>query len=124
MAHDYTFSILALAGLAALWRSLLADHPTLKLWLAAYVPRIKPSLTCGTCFTYWISLAFVLLFDPLHGWLPPSRILLPQWLEWLLALGLAWMAVSIGALIVRFAYAMLEEYLWYAVHKLRGLHHH
>ena|SRR5258708_4715315 len=124
MITDYIFSILAIAGIAVLWRSLLADHASIKEWLIRHVPLLKPSLACGTCFTYWLTLLFVLIFDPLHGWLPPLRFALPSPLDWLFSLGLSWMAVSMGALVIRFIYALIEEHVWYAVHILRGSHHH
>ncbi len=116
MFTDYIFSILTIAGIAVLWRNLLHDLPKLKQFTHSLPWFFRKALNCGFCFTFWISLFFVIIFNPLHDWLPPFRFYIPY--SFLLNILCSWMTVGIGAVIIRFGYVALQELVHYQVHEL------
>lgn len=116
MLIDYFFSILTVAGIAVLWRNLLKDLAWLKHLVGKLPWILKKAVSCGFCFTYWLSLFFVILCNPLQGWLPPLRIDLSSYLILPLQILMSWMIVGIGSVIIRFGYAALQELVHHQVH--------
>ena len=82
---------LAVAGFAHIWRKLKRNHPRLREAIGTIPEPLQTAVRCTSCFTYWLSLAAVLIVQPL-----PQRGLLP--------LAISWMAVS--ALGVAFVYSL------------------
>ncbi len=115
MLIDAILSALAIAGTSALWRNLQEDIPAITQTLEKYVPwPLRQSLTCGFCFTYWLSLFFLVFSNPFHAWTVPLRISFGP-LSSLITLGIEWMALAISAAFVRFAYVNLQELTHYLV---------
>ena len=103
----YFFSVMAVAGVAVIWRNWLEDHQAQRQALKARLPRVLfKALTCGSCFTYWAALAFVGLFDPLTG-------LFGQGVWHVL---ISWMAVAMGSVFMRFSYVLVQERVHDIVH--------
>ncbi|MFZ2804114.1 MAG: hypothetical protein WA001_02735 [Patescibacteria group bacterium] len=105
---SYLFSILAVAGFAVIWRNWLEDHPKFRSAIKTRLPWPFPkALTCGSCFTYWLSLGFILAFDPLPTWQS----------SWVVThIFLVWMAVAMGAVFIRFSYVLVQERVHDIVH--------
>jgi len=111
----YLYSILALAGIAVLWRKVLVDHPYIQNIIQANLGYFSNALLCGLCFTYWISLGFVLVYNPIQFQFP-----LHHYAQFFFS----WMAVAFGAVFLRFLYVAIQEIVHYQVHHLRGDHTH
>lgn len=116
----YFISATSLAGTAVLWRNWLQDHPSWKDRLQKDLGIIAKALTCGSCFTFWITLIFVLIFDPLGVFLfqtmPMASIFPASYL-------IQWMALGWGAIFLRFLYIFLQESVSAMVHGGHGHGH-
>jgi hypothetical protein len=107
----YFISTTALAGFAVLWRNWLADHANWKQWLRNHLGNFAKIFTCGSCFTFWITLAFVLIVNPLKIFFLPA----------VLSYFIQWMSLGYGALFLRFSYIATQEFVGNMVHKSRCL---
>lgn len=115
---SYIFIISALAGFAILWRNWLVDHPSWKQWIFINLKSTHKILTCGSCFSYWISLLVILIWNPLF--LLFSFILKTE--SYIIISLFSWMSLSFGVVSLRFLYVALQEYVSSLVH--RDGHHH
>lgn len=117
----YFISAAALACFAVLWRNWLEDHPNWKMWLANNLGAVAKAMTCGSCFTAWITLLFVLIFNPLNSFLisvvPFANIFAVA------SYAIQWMALGWGALTFRFFYVALQEAVSIMVHKFEDQNH-
>jgi hypothetical protein len=111
----YFISATTLAGIAVLWRNWLADHQSWKMQLQKHLGVVGRALTCGSCFTYWIALIFVLLFNPI-GFLLKGYTLL-------ISYGIQWMSLGWNAVFLRFLYVFLQESVEAVVHSSQGRGH-
>jgi hypothetical protein len=112
-----TSTAFVVASFSVIWRKFLNDLPQVKRWILAHIPYpINRTLTCGFCFTYWLSLASLFIFNPLQEWIPPLRweFLLPM--QPLVSIFFAWMAVGFSALIIRFLFVALQELVDYEMY--------
>jgi hypothetical protein len=116
MLINFFLSSCAIAGIAVLWRNILNDHVSLKEGIENKLKFFHKIFTCGSCFTYWISLLFVVLSDPLDFWLPFSAEFFNLFVHW--------MAVAFLSVIMRFTYISIQELVYYQVHHLREDHSH
>jgi hypothetical protein len=116
----YFVSTTALAGIAVLWRNWLEDHVAWKNWLANYFGVVSKALTCGSCFTFWIALAFVLAFDPLKSIFYAAPLFAGS--NILILYLIQWMSFGWGAVFLRFSYVALQETVGKMVHGT-GDHH-
>jgi hypothetical protein len=107
---NYFISASALAGFAVLWRNWLNDHQQWKGFLEKYLGRFSKMLTCGSCFTFWITLAYVLILNPLNISFAPHFV--GYFIEWL---SLGWTAVFL-----RFSYIAVQEKVSMMVHRPHG----
>ncbi len=117
---NFILTSMAVAGAAVLWRNWLEDHKSWKTWITAHLGRLHKSLTCGSCFTYWLGLVATLAVRPLDFWVPFGdagliSFLLNTFAQWMT---LAWLSV-----LFRFAYVALQELVNYQVHTLRNHDH-
>ena len=118
MFTTFILLTLACAGMALIWRDLLIDFPRLKTFVKERIPfPFSKALTCGSCFTYWLGLAFVLVFDPLAGWTLPSALDLGRSYP-LVHLIVAWMAFGTVAVTMRFTAVAVQELVAYQTHVL------
>lgn len=101
----YLFAISAVAGTSVLWRNWLVQHVSVEAKIKTTLGRYANVLVCGSCFTYWLSLAASLLS-------PALRNLITDPLS-LLAL---WMSVSYGSVLLRFTYVLIQEKVSILVH--------
>lgn len=111
MFINYFLSIVSIAGVAVLWRNLLRDLPHLKKFVRSLPNLLSRALLCGFCFTYWFSFLFLFIFNPLTGWEAPFRDFLPIYFYPALTFLFSWLAISFGAVFLRFLYAFLQERL-------------
>jgi|GEM_PF-2913572 len=113
-------SSFSVAGTAILWRKILADHVRLKKYMQDRFGKFSQAFLCGSCFTYWLSLLFILTFDPLAEW----TALNPSTAGAALAhIFLSWMALSTVSLIFRFGFVMIQEVVHHQVHHLHDKNH-
>lgn len=114
----YHLSAAAVAGTAIIWRNWLMDHPAWKQTLERLLPTAHKILTCGSCFTYWLALAFTLCADPLSFWspFPAIGVFLNIWARWM---ALSWLAVF-----MRFAYVAIQEHVHAQMHGIKEIHKH
>lgn len=119
MLADFIILTLAAAGIALIWRDLLLDFPKLKSFVKDRIPfPFSKALWCGSCFTYWLSLFFVLAADPLAGWTPPFVAALSGPLASAARLVVVWMAFGTVAVTMRFAAVAVQELVAYQTHVL------
>jgi hypothetical protein len=116
----YFVSATALAGIAILWRNWLEDHLTWKVWLSNHLGAVSNTLTCGSCFTFWIALCFVLMLNPLQSFFSITQTFggMSQLLSWTIQ----WMTIAWGALFLRFLYVLLQQGVSGLVHRSESHH--
>lgn len=120
MLIDFLFSSLVLAALGRIWKKFLKDFPTLKIFVKNKLPElISRALCCSFCFTFWISLMFVLLFNPLHDWLPMFRFNYLNNFTFFISIFFSWMILGSGAWIIRFLMDELQLLVHYQNHILK-----
>lgn len=101
MIINLIISLLGVTGACSLWNNFLHDSPKLTDRLVR-IPFFGTALTCRMCQSFWFSLAFLFLFNPL----PPNN--LPLRFEFLSAFGgmlnflLLWLAFGSLVLLTRF----------------------
>ena len=112
----YFISATALAGFAVLWRNWLHDHPSWHDWLGRHFNFITKALTCGSCFTLWLTLFFVLALNPLGNFFIAAPFAsLPPVISYLIQ----WMSLGWSALFLRFLYVKIQETVSSLVHDHR-----
>lgn len=119
-------SSLIVASVSILWRSTLNKNKSIGKYLRNKFPVfLGTALTCGLCFTYWVTLFFVLAYKPL----PLDFFIFnnfenfePKYISYLF---LSWMIIGYGAVSFRFLYVFLQEKVNY-LYSLNnnGLHNH
>ncbi len=120
MVFDIVILAVSVAGVGTIWKSLLRDVPALKSAVGRTLPAfLTESVLCGFCFTFWLSLAFVFVFDPLRGWTPAARIALPTPLLFPVHLFFSWMAMGSVAWFFRFLLDELQEFVHLKNHALK-----
>jgi len=77
-----------------------------------------PAFLCGTCFTYWSALAYVLIANPLAGWQMPVANYIPLMLIPAIKFLASWMALGFSALFFRFALVLMNETVDHFTHNL------
>lgn len=115
MSIDFLFSSFAIAGIAVLWRNLIKDHPLWETAIKKALGTWNKLLLCGSCFTYWLSLIFLLIHNPLAAWAPDTA--LP------VRLFITWMALAFAAVSFRFGYVYLQEKVHHLVHSTENHSH-
>jgi hypothetical protein len=116
----YFISVTALAGFAVLWRNWLEDHLDWKEWMRDHLGVVSRSLTCGSCFTLWFTLFFVIAFHPLSIFFEfTSFASLPVFISY----PIQWMSLGWGALFLRFLYVAIQESVSILVHRFKEHSH-
>ena len=109
--------VFAIAGLSVAWKNLQDALDWLAKLLKSLPWVLWKVLTCGYCFTMWLTLAVVLIFDPLKPWAVSN-------LPYFVHIFGSWMAMGIAAAIIRTNYVMLQAKLHYQMHVLnKGSEH-
>lgn len=126
MIQDTLLTSITVAGAAILWRNLIYDSAKFGGALKKLPKQVHHALTCGFCFTFWLALASVIVFNPLRSWMPPSRMEVPNpplpfapFFEIIFS----WMIIGTLAVIVRFGYIAIQEFVHYEVHHLNHREH-
>lgn len=120
MILDFFFSILILAGVGRLWGKTQKDFPALKNFIKTKTPHlVSKAFTCSFCFTFWISLVFVLIFDPLRGWSPLIRVDFLNNFKFIISILCSWMTIGTGSWIMRFIMDELQHLVHYQNHILK-----
>lgn len=112
MLIDLFLSSFTIAGIAVIWRNWLHDHPAWKEYIQKYLKGFYKVLLCGSCFTYWISLLFLLIHNPLQSWILEEPIIFKM--------AASWMALAFLSVSLRFLYVLIQE----NVHRLVHAHDH
>ena len=123
MFEQLLIAAMAIGGATVLWRNWLNDHPSWKEGLKR-LRSVGHAMLCGSCFTYWVALAYVVLFDPLRLFVPIERVGLSSWLYTLIHFLMSWMVVSWASLVARFGYVLIQEAVGYAMHHWHEDEHH
>lgn len=123
MWTDFFIASLSLAGATVLWRNWIADHPSWKKAIQKHMKGFQKMLLCGSCFTYWLSLAYLILFQPLATWTPVARLDLPEQVTAVIVFLINWMALSWMAVTLRFLYVIIQELVSMLVHKVNEHSH-
>jgi hypothetical protein len=114
---DLVMTGLAIGSLAIIWRKLLNDLPRLREGIKIYIPYpISRALVCGFCFTYWLSLGSLVVFNPLGGWLPPIQPFIPAMLDPMIYILVSWMLLGFIALLWRSLFVILQELIDYEMY--------
>lgn len=132
LIFNLVMTALPIGGFAVIWRKLLNDLPQLRDGIRNHIPYpLSRALVCGFCFTYWLSLASLAVFDPLGAWLPPLTPFMPPALDPLIHLGLSWMMLGFVALLWRSLFVIIQEFIDYQMytwnrefHPVEGDHKH
>lgn len=112
--------ILAITGLSVLWRKILIDFSALDVFLQSRLGALGYALICGFCYTYWISLASVLLFGPVDRLAQNPFFNQTGLFQELLLIGISWMAIAFFAQTLRFIFIILQQLLVYFLHVLNS----
>lgn len=109
---------ISIAGLSVLWRKILIDFPSLETCLKTKLGAMGHVLICGFCYTYWLSLASVLVFGPSttlssHHFFSHYNLGTE-----LLLIGVSWMFIAFIAQTLRFIFIILQQLLVYFLHVL------
>ncbi len=118
---NYFLTCAAIAGLAIIWRNWLIDHKQFSSFLKK-IPFLGKALTCGSCFTYWISLLALTIYNPIKDW--PILSYNNVYINFLFTLLFQWMAISFGAVFLRFIYVLIQELVNYLTHGVNQNHKH
>lgn len=113
MFLDYLLVITITSVVALVWRALLLDHKRLAEWIKE-IPVVGGALYCGFCFTMWLSLFAVLVYNPVS--------FLFSNLVWVISVFFSWMLVSAGVLFIRNLLAVLMEANGVLTDKHRKMH--
>jgi hypothetical protein len=114
---DLAMTGLAIGSFAVIWRKLLNDLPRLREGIMKYIPHpASRALTCGFCFTYWLSLGSLIVFDPLGGWLPPIRQFIPATVASFIYVFCSWMILGFTALLWRSLFVIIQELIDYEMY--------
>jgi hypothetical protein len=107
----------AVGSFSVIWRKLLNDLPRFRKNIDTHIPYpISRALICGFCFTYWLSLASLLIFDPLKGWLPPLQTIVPTELSPFIYICFSWMTLGFIALLWRSLFVIIQELIDYQMY--------
>ena len=112
MLIDFLIITAVTTTTALIWRALLLDHKRL-LDAVKKIPFIGGALSCGFCFTIWISLIAVLIYNPLTFWDKVSNPLLEVFI--------GWFTLSAAVLFFRNLTAVLMEGNGVLTHKHRSI---
>lgn len=111
-----------IASITILWRSTLRKHSNLGIALRKKFPIfIGVALTCGTCFSYWVALFFILVFQPF----PLGYFSFIPVHTYAVHLFFSWMYLGFAVIVLRFLFALLQETVDYLhVQNNHGVHKH
>ena len=112
---EYFISIATIAGFTIIWRNWLEDHESWKNFIQNNLSFIGKAFLCGSCFTYWMSLLYVLCIKPI------ANIFSVSFSTYIF---FSWMAISYGSVLLRFFYVMIQEVVHYQMHHIRDTHKH
>ncbi len=108
---------LAVGSLAVIWRKLLNDLPRFREGIKIYIPYpMNRALTCGFCFTYWLSLGSLIVFNPLGDWLPSVQPIIPATLDPVIYFFVSWMILGFIALLWRSLFVIIQEFIDYEMY--------
>jgi hypothetical protein len=94
-----------IAMISLIWKETLNTFPALKSAIRRRLNVIaRKPLFCGFCFTSWVALFVLIIFNPMPG------------VNFLVA----WMTLAAVALLIRSAIIALEELVHWEVHILNG----
>ena len=110
MIFNLIMTALAIGSFAVIWRKLLNDLPQLRDGITKYIPYpASRALMCGFCFTYWLSLGSLIIFNPLNGWLPPTQPFIPPVIDPFVYIFFSWMVLGFTALLWRSLFVVIQE---------------
>lgn len=115
-------SSLIISSVAILWRSTLNKNHKLGPYLRKVFPVfLGTALTCGLCFTYWVALFFIILFNPL----PVEFFSFNYGQNFWIHIFFSWMSLGFVSVFLRFLFAFMQEKVNY-YHSLNnnGEHKH
>lgn len=114
---NLTMTGLAIGSFSVIWRKLLNDLPRLRENISNHIPYpISRALVCGFCFTYWLSLGSLLVFNPLNGWPPPLQAGVPTELLSFIYICVSWMTLGFVALLWRSLFVIIQEFIDYQMY--------
>ncbi len=108
--------IFAIAGLSVVWKNLQDDLTWVEKGIKKFPWIVWKVLSCGFCFTFWLTLAVVLIFDPLETWAITGMS------QFWHVVG-SWMSLGMAAAIIRTNYVLLQAKLHYQMHINQGTEH-
>ena len=118
MLLNFFLSSFTVAGISVIWRELRMRHGGIVKFLKQKLGFLSTALLCGTCFTYWTSFVYLLIFNPLKDWQLPLRYILPLSLMTLLHFLCSWMALAFLAIFFRFSFVLLKETVDHFTHHI------
>lgn len=108
---------LAIGSFSVIWRKLLNDLPRLRNLIGKHAPYpISRALTCGFCFTYWLSLGSLSIFNPLNDGFPPVQAIVPAVLFPFIYIFVSWMMLGFVALLWRSLFVIIQELIDYQMY--------
>jgi hypothetical protein len=125
MITNLFLSAAAIAGFAVIWRNLLQKSKSLQSFLNTNFPYfLSYALQCGSCFTYWLTLLFLVFFNPLKNWSLPVEFEINKTISELLMFLINWMILALVAVTMRFVYVAIQEIVNYFTHQRQAHHQH
>ena len=99
---------ISIAGLSALWKNLL-DEPLILRTVKRLPYVVSRALTCGFCFTYWLSLIVLLIMDNFT-------------FDSILSFIKNWMILSLISASLYYLFMILQEISIILAHKHEAMH--
>jgi hypothetical protein len=112
MIFEFIISGFSIAGFTIIWRNWIEDHNSYKKIIEQKLGSYKKILLCGSCFTYWITLLFILIYNPIDNWKPADFNIINIFMSW--------MALAYISVFLRFTYVLVQQ----SVHNLVHTHNH
>jgi hypothetical protein len=97
------------ASISILWRNTLNKFELNKKLQKKFPVFLGTALTCGSCFVYWISLFFIIIYSPVDLSFFTFNNFSNITIKYLSHLFLSWMMIGTIALYIRFIYVLIQE---------------
>ncbi len=110
----------AISAVSLLWR-IFSRHDFIKNKIEYFPYVFKKPLTCGVCFTFWLTLAALLIFTPFDGWQLPLRWSLGFITDTAIFIT-HWFILGMGAVFLYYVFLTFYEGSHYLAHKAESLH--
>ncbi|MBM3281405.1 MAG: hypothetical protein FJY91_01480 [Candidatus Harrisonbacteria bacterium] len=121
MFTNLFLSTLFLSAIVTLWR-IFSRESFVKSRIEALPYFMRKLLTCGVCFTFWLSFFFNFAFLPIGGWVPPIFYAVSGTAFTILQFFVSWMITGMATVAIYYTFLVFYEGSHYLAHKAEEMH--